>query len=705
MQKTSLKSSHNAKEKIIGFLILCILGIGCNLLGAWIVQSLSLPFYLDTIGTILASALGGFMPGTLAGFLTNLIHSFSDGSSLYYAVINIAIAVLAVQRSFQKGYSTPGKCVVTAFLFSIVGGIGGALLTWGMNGLQLDENSASSLVLWFCGHGFSSFWASLLEAFLMDFADKLISVSISALVLRLVPKRYYYLEKTDLPQNAQKKRFFRVSSVRSKLIVLVATTLIILAACVSFVSYQRFHSSMIEQQSRLAEGVLHVMADSIDADRIPAYLKEGKDAEGYRATERALARLASSSPDIAFTYVYRIEEDGCRVVFDPDTIEVKGLDPGEMIPFDEDFLPYVPDLLAGRSIPVLEVRDQYGWLLSIYQPLRDSNGTLQAYAGVDISMSLLMRSEIVFLTRLLSIFFSILLVVLILFTSFIDRTWLRPINAMANAASQFAYDTEGVRHENVELLRSLDIHSGDEIENLYHALLKTSEDTTRYIQESEEKNEVIHKLQDGLIMVLADLVESRDQCTGNHVRNTAMFAKIIMEQMRDEGLYPDILKEEYTHDVVATAPLHDVGKIHVPDAILNKPGKLTDEEFRQMKYHTVEGNKILTRAIHTISDQESTYLREARNLALYHHEKWNGTGYPNGLKGEEIPLSARIMAVADVFDALIAKRSYKDGFPFEKAMAIIQEGAGTHFDPQVTAAFLHAEQRIRKVASTRNEDE
>jgi response regulator RpfG family c-di-GMP phosphodiesterase len=193
------------------------------------------------------------------------------------------------------------------------------------------------------------------------------------------------------------------------------------------------------------------------------------------------------------------------------------------------------------------------------------------------------------------------------------------------------------------------------------------------------------------------MVESRDQNTGEHVRKTAAYTGVIMRQLKKDHIYEDQLTDEYIQDVMNSAPLHDVGKIQVPDSILNKPGKLTDEEFAIMKTHTSAGADIITSAMDMVSEGGSTYLKEARNLAKYHHEKWNGMGYPEGLKGEAIPLSARIMAVADVFDALVSKRSYKDGFPFEKAMGIIQEGIGNHFDPNVAGAFIEASDEVRTI--------
>jgi response regulator RpfG family c-di-GMP phosphodiesterase len=221
----------------------------------------------------------------------------------------------------------------------------------------------------------------------------------------------------------------------------------------------------------------------------------------------------------------------------------------------------------------------------------------------------------------------------------------------------------------------------------------------------EKQQEVINKLQNGLILVLADMVESRDQCTGDHVRKTAAYTGIIMRELKKEGIYTDQLNDEFINDVVNSAPLHDIGKIQVSDTILNKPGKLTDEEFAKMKTHTTAGAEVIAHAMNTVSGIDSAYLKEAKNLAHYHHEKWDGSGYPSGLKGEEIPLSARIMAVADVFDALVSKRSYKDGFPFEKAMEIIREGSGKHFDPKIVDAFMRASDEVRQVMEKKSMEE
>ena len=155
-------------------------------------------------------------------------------------------------------------------------------------------------------------------------------------------------------------------------------------------------------------------------------------------------------------------------------------------------------------------------------------------------------------------------------------------------------------------------------------------------------------------------------------------------------------------DVVRSAPLHDVGKINVSDKVLNKPGRLTDEEFAIIKTHTTAGRKIMQKAINTVGGEN--YLKEARNMAAYHHERWDGKGYPEGLHGEVIPLAARIMAVADVFDALTSPRVYKPAFPLDEALKMIQEGSGTQFDPKCVEVFMESLPEVKAVLRKYNQN-
>lgn len=206
-------------------------------------------------------------------------------------------------------------------------------------------------------------------------------------------------------------------------------------------------------------------------------------------------------------------------------------------------------------------------------------------------------------------------------------------------------------------------------------------------------NERIMDMQYKTIIGMANLIESRDGDTGKHVKRTSMYVKMLAESLVSNGYYTDILTPEYIDNLCKASPMHDIGKIHIPDKILQKPGKLTDEEFEIIKGHTVEGGKAIYAALGEIEEKE--YLEMAYNVAMYHHEKWDGNGYPEHRSGADIPLCARIMAVADVFDALLSKRCYKEAFPFRKSCEIIEESSGTHFDPAIVDVFMKIKDEIQ----------
>ena len=247
----------------------------------------------------------------------------------------------------------------------------------------------------------------------------------------------------------------------------------------------------------------------------------------------------------------------------------------------------------------------------------------------------------------------------------------------------------------VRQMRTIDIRTDDEIEKLYHDLCDMALNQTEKLRSIRRLSENTLQMQDGLIITMADLVENRDADTGAHIQKTAAYVDIIVRGLKEKGYYAEKITPKFMSDVVRSAPLHDVGKINIPDNVLNKPGKLTDEEYEIMKTHTTAGMKIMEKAIDTVGGEN--YLKEARNMAAYHHERWDGKGYPEGLHGEVIPLSARIMAVADVFDALTSPRVYKPPFPLEKALAIIEEGKGTQFDEKCVEVFMDSLDEVKVI--------
>lgn len=210
--------------------------------------------------------------------------------------------------------------------------------------------------------------------------------------------------------------------------------------------------------------------------------------------------------------------------------------------------------------------------------------------------------------------------------------------------------------------------------------------------EVDKKTKHIVLMHDNLIMSLAMMVESRDNSTGGHIKRTSEGVRILIDEILKEGKLK--LTPDFCRCVIKAAPMHDLGKIAVDDAVLRKPGRFEPEEFEMMKKHAAEGARVIHEILLNTDDEEFKVIAE--NVAHYHHERYDGSGYPEGLKGEDIPIEARIMAIADVYDALVSKRVYKEAFDFEKADSIIMEGMGTQFDPDLKTAYEKARPRLEE---------
>jgi putative two-component system response regulator len=216
--------------------------------------------------------------------------------------------------------------------------------------------------------------------------------------------------------------------------------------------------------------------------------------------------------------------------------------------------------------------------------------------------------------------------------------------------------------------------------------------------EVERRLSEVTRLQESTILVMVSLAEFRDECTGNHIRRTQEYARILAAQLAKLPEHAPYLTEQHIELIAKSTPLHDIGKIAIPDNILLKPGKLTPEEFDVMKTHAIRGYEML----HTAGEhmgERGDFLTMAMEIARCHHEKWDGSGYPGGLTGEQIPLAARLMAIADVYDALTTVRPYKKAMSNEQAIGIIVEGKGSHFDPQVVDAFMAVQDDFQAIAA------
>ncbi|MBQ7679340.1 MAG: HD domain-containing protein [Butyrivibrio sp.] len=672
-------------------------------------QRLALPFYLDTAGTIFATALGGAFPGLIVAVATNLIASFYNAYSLYFAPISVAIALTTAwfvrKQLFRRRILIP----VYALLLALYGGGLGTLFQWALKEAPFAELDDAATLLAGSSEGLRYSLYFMLANFFLNLVDKSIAAGIGFLAVRLVPAGTKTLIHNggwrQKPLTGREIREIRADSAKTRgwrlqtrMTIMLTFTVISITIIMGFISLNLYFDNLKKDHGQIAGHAAALAAATLDPDMLDAWLREGKTAPGYLEAEEALYRIRDSFEGVQYLYVIRIEQDGCRFIFD--LVAEDGMaayQPGDRIPFEEAFEPYLPALHAGEEIEPIESNDISGWVLTAYSPIRNARGTTVAYVGADISMNYLSDYVKAYILRVV-LLFSGFFVLILGYGLWVSGVFLiYPTGSMAASVERFTSNNTDQKEleDNVRRLQSLDIHTGDEMEQLYTAICQMATDVSDQMRSLRHYAETTAQMQNGLIVTMADLVEHRDSDTGAHIQKTAAYVRIILQGLKRKGYYADKLTPKYMADVEMSAPLHDVGKISIPDAVLNKAGPLTDEEYEIMKSHTTAGKKIMEDAIDTV--QGGSYLKEARNMAAYHHERWDGKGYPEGLAGEVIPLSARVMAVADVFDALTAPRVYKPSFPLDKVLAIITEGSGKQFDPKCVEVFLESMPEVKQV--------
>jgi putative two-component system response regulator len=236
-----------------------------------------------------------------------------------------------------------------------------------------------------------------------------------------------------------------------------------------------------------------------------------------------------------------------------------------------------------------------------------------------------------------------------------------------------------------------------------HLMLKDHADFLRdknafLEKEVDARTREVAAIQDVTILAMASMAETRDSETGNHIRRTQFYVKALAEKLKDHPRFSAVLTDTFINLLFKSAPLHDIGKVGIPDRILLKPGRFEPHEFEIMKTHTTLGRDAIEHAERSLG-MTMPFLSIAKEIAYSHQEKWDGTGYPEGIAGEAIPVSARLMAVADVYDALISRRVYKEGMPHDKAVQILIDGRGKHFDPDILDAFIELQDEFRAIAA------
>ncbi len=573
-----------------------------------------------------------------------------------------------------------------------------------MEGLSFDSESISG-ILYRTGL-FNPFFSHIFSSLALDLPDKAVTIILVIVILHLLPEQsgrycgftmWMHAPTGDCSEDKMDKKNVRILSLGTKMLIILIVSLFTVAFVGTDIGVRVYYKTLIKEYESIAEGTVAMASKVIDGDRIEDYLMEGEDAKGYLETKSILSDILFSSSKIAYLYVYKMTEAGFQVVFDIDTEDASAGEIGSILPYDEGFTPYIPRLLAGEPVETIITNDKYGRLLTTAAPIYDSTGKCVCYVIADVDVETILVDRNSFLVEVISLYLSFIILLCTFVTWFTDYSIVYPLNAITEAADGFSHtlDDQKKLDESVKAFRRIDIHTGDELEKLYLTLCQMTLNEAEEMRSNSRLADSTAKMQDGLIITMADMVENRDSDTGAHIQKTAAYVKIIVEGLKKKGYYAEKLTPKFMSDAIRSAPLHDVGKICIPDEVLNKPDKLTDEEYEIMKTHTTEGKRIMERAISTV--EGDNYLKEARNMAAYHHERWDGKGYPEGLHGEVIPLSARIMAVADVFDALTSPRVYKPGFPLEKAMSILEEGKGKQFDAKCVEVFMDALDEVKAV--------
>ena len=474
-----IKNFIRTNKSSLKLAIICAACVAVNVCGCVLVKVFHLSIYLDTIGTVFISALGGYVPGIAVGFLTNLVTSRFESEEIYYGIVNVSIAIITAFL-YRRGYFEKFSKVLmiipaTVLLASFTGGMITELLSL--------SNSFDSLI------SLRKIFERVLEKFVLELPDKSLSILLTFVALKFIPQelkqRFGTFGKMQAPVSSEMRRAIDVknnfvASLRTKMIFTLMSITILVAFFISLISYTTYRNNAINERERIADGIITMVVNEIDPKRVDDFIEHGHQAEGYYEVEHKLYKIRASNSDIKFIYVYKIEPDGCRVVFDLDTPAIPASEPGELQEFDESFYPLLSDLFAGRPIRPIISDDTYGYLLTIYKPVYDSTGHCVCYAGIDFSMDLVNDSGRTFITRVIALFSGVVIFIFALSMWFIENNIILPVNTMAYCAKNFAYNSEEAREKNIERMRELNIRTRDEIENLYEAFLKTTTDSMHY---------------------------------------------------------------------------------------------------------------------------------------------------------------------------------------------------------------------------------
>ena len=504
-------------------LILCVASVLINVVFARLAQFLSqhfgLQLWFDTIGTVLAAAMGGYLPGIFVGLVTNFMKGFMDFASIYYSAMNVLIAatsaLLANHGFLTKKWKIPLFILVMAFIGGVIGGI-----------LPSIVNSIPT--------------AGFVTDLLWDLADKTISVLLVVAIIRAIPPetretlrfngwRQTPLTKNDL-EEIKKKIQCRSVLLRSKIIFILAVALGTMALTASTISFLLYRSSLISEYSEFAREVSVAVSEMFDHEKIDEYIASKGIDPDYVDVQHKIENIKVTAPTVKFIYIYKIDDEGGHVVFDFHNSAADAA-PGKLVKLDEAFEPYLETLREGGEIEPVISDSPFGRLLSVYTPVKNSAGKTVSYIGADIPMSMIVGKEVNFLTQMVFLFLGFVILIVAIVLWFVDFNIVFPINSMTMRTSEFAYSGSNALGENVEKIKRLDIHTGDEVENLYKAFTKMTEDTMGYVDKIVSSAEKIAQINSTFGKVVSPqvrdfLLSDNPDLGGQDLEVTVMFCDI-----------------------------------------------------------------------------------------------------------------------------------------------------------------------------------
>ncbi len=476
------------------------------------------------------------------------------------------------------------------------------------------------------------------------------------------------------------KRIKWLSSLRLKCYLSIFLAVAFLCSASMLTTYFVHSHNLDGRYSKLRYSVAKNVRGLIDPGKSENYIN-GYDSEEHIKNNIRLRKLTEDITDIYSIGVYKFTEGGMYTVFDTTSDKIRG-GVGDFTKYTKEWENIKNQLLLGETVENVCVHYSAGQTDVYCMPVNqtEDGGYVYICIGVLRSLTESMKSE--FFSRNSKGIISIAFAFLALSVIYIEFKVIKPINNITLLVKRAASETNS---KFLDEMVASKIKTVEEIEDISRSLIKIYSSKIRLSRvvatESSSKSSAI-----------ISILKRMDNFYAMHLDNSSQYTVLLVSALRNIEKYKDKISDRDYEDMLLAAPFHDIGKLAIPNHILNKPSSLTSEEYEIMKQHTVLGAKIIDDLCE--GEEPKSYLLLARQIALYHHERWDGAGYPQNLKGEEIPFLARIITVVDVFDALVSKRVYKEAYPFDKAFSIIIEEKGKAFDPEIVDVFVSLREKI-----------